>query len=62
MSSQETTASEAAAPSPAEVVARVTGQLSALDSLADRPLAEHADVYQQLHAGLQAALGEVDGA
>jgi hypothetical protein len=62
VSSQETTASEAAAPPPAEVVARVADQLTALDSLADRPLAEHADVYQQLHAGLQAALGEVDSA
>ena len=31
-----------------------------LVDLRDRPLAEHADVYQDLHAQLQAALADID--
>lgn len=34
--------------------------LTALDGLADRPLAEHAAVYDALHAQLQGALNEID--
>jgi len=40
------------------------GQFPALQALAgleQRPLAEHADVYQQLHSELQGALAEIDG-
>lgn len=37
-------------------------RLDLLDSLDTRPLHEHADVYQQLHADLQAALAEIDSA
>jgi hypothetical protein len=39
-----------------------TGRLAVLDGLPDRPLPEHAEVYQSLHADLQAALAEIDGA
>jgi hypothetical protein len=35
---------------------------AALEQLADRPLAEQADGYERLHADLQAALAEIDGA
>ena len=35
--------------------------LSELDTLDERPLAEHADVFGRVHAQLQAALAEVDG-
>jgi hypothetical protein len=38
------------------------GRLAVLDELPDRPLQEHAEVYQGLHADLQAALAEIDGA
>jgi hypothetical protein len=37
-------------------------RLRVLDDLAERPLPEHAEVYQGLHADLQAALAEIDGA
>jgi hypothetical protein len=37
-------------------------RLAVLDQLADRPLQEHAEVYQRVHADLQAALAEIDGA
>jgi hypothetical protein len=50
-------------PPPARQSAtdRIAAQLEALDTLPGRPLTEHADVYQQVHAELQAALGEIDG-
>ena len=35
---------------------------TALDELASRPLAEHPDGYEQLHAELRAALAEIDDA
>jgi hypothetical protein len=35
--------------------------LGELDTLAERPLAEHADVFGRVHAQLQAALADVDG-
>jgi len=34
---------------------------AALDALAARPLAEHAEVYTQLHERLQRTLAEIDG-
>jgi hypothetical protein len=40
----------------------LAGQLAVLDQLAERALHEHAEVYQGLHSGLQAALAEIDGA
>jgi hypothetical protein len=37
-------------------------RLAVLDELPSRPLSEHAEVYQRLHADLQAALAEIDSA
>ena len=45
-----------------DVAAQLTQRLSVLDGLDARPLAEHPDVYQQLHAELQATLAEIDSA
>jgi hypothetical protein len=57
-SSQEATPD----PIPVDVAAQLQDRLAVLDSLDARPLAEHPDVYQQLHAELQAALAEIDTA
>ncbi|MDT4937065.1 MAG: hypothetical protein QOG80_736 [Pseudonocardiales bacterium] len=32
-----------------------------LDSLAERPLVEHAEIYEDLHARLQRTLAEIEG-
>ena len=37
-------------------------RLADLDALAERPLAEHAEVYQGLHRELQAELARIDSA
>lgn len=42
--------------------ATVSNRLAELDDLTRRPLAQHAEVYQALHADLQAALAEIDSA
>jgi hypothetical protein len=47
-------------PTPAAV--DLSARLAVLDGLADRPLVEHPDVFQGLHAHLQAALAEIDSA
>lgn len=52
---------DAAAPS-SDVAADLEQRLAVLDGLAERPLAEHPYVYQQLHADLQATLAEIDSA
>ena len=52
----------AAMAAPSDVAAELTARLSVLDELDSRPLAEHPDVYQQLHADLQATLAEIDSA
>jgi hypothetical protein len=39
------------------MAARFTERLKAVD---ERPVAEHAEIYQQLHGELQAALAEID--
>jgi hypothetical protein len=62
VSSNEFPAGESATPDETDVVERVAQQVTVLDSMAERPLAEHAGVYQQLHAELQAALGSIDSA
>ena len=36
--------------------------LAALQGIAERPLDEHADLYTQVHAGLQSALTDLDDA
>ena len=53
-----------AAPAPvaSDVAAELQQRLSVLDGLEQRPLSEHPDVYQQLHADLQATLAEIDSA
>ena len=49
-------------PSPRQdEPAPAVAELAELDSLDERPLAEHADVFGRVHAQLQAALAEVDG-
>ena len=50
--------------SPVEAVPveqRVREQVATLDGIADMPLAEHAQRYDEVHAALQAALVEIDG-
>ena len=50
--------------SPVEAVPveqRVREQVAKLDGIADMPLAEHAQRYDEVHAALQAALVEIDG-
>ncbi|MFI5038800.1 MAG: hypothetical protein ACHQCG_02560 [Solirubrobacterales bacterium] len=62
----------AATPAPAPVPGPVPGAprsdspvtraIASLDGLAERPLAEHPDVYQQVHEALQGALADIDDA
>ena len=56
--SQPTSADDAGATDRAGVLQR----LAQLDGIAERPLSEHAEVYQGLHADLQAALARIDSA
>ena len=52
-------------PDPTSAPAAATvGDLDpqrALDGLAERPLSEHAEVFEELHAHLQRTLAEIDG-
>jgi len=50
-----------AAQSTAEV-SSVAAALTELDTLPDRELAEHPEVYQRIHAELQSALATIDNA
>jgi hypothetical protein len=43
------------------VAAHIADQLAALDTVSRLPLAEHAQLYQHLHAELQDALADIDG-
>ena len=43
-------------------LAQIDAHLSGLETIAELPLAEQAEEYQRVHAGLQAALAEIDGA
>lgn len=36
--------------------------LAALETVSERPLVEHPDVYQEIHTSLQSALTDIDGA
>jgi hypothetical protein len=49
-------------PNPTEAPTRVATALRELEGLDDRSLAEHADVFQGVHAVLQAALADIDDA
>lgn len=40
----------------------VAAAVGLLDTLHERPLAEHPDVYQRIHAKLQGALADIDDA
>ena len=55
-------ASEAAEQAAPDQLRQIEAQLSGLDTIAELPLPEHAEAYQRVHAGLQAALAEIDGA
>ncbi len=48
-------------PMPVPAEERVRRQVAALDGIDERPLAEHAERYDQVHAQLQAALTGIDG-
>jgi hypothetical protein len=54
--------SEASPGRAVDVAASLTSRLEVLGGLDTQPLDAHADVYQQLHAELQAALAEIDSA
>jgi hypothetical protein len=43
------------------VVARIRHTVRAIEDIADRPLAEHADAYAAVHNQLQGELAEIDG-
>ena len=43
-------------------IERITQELAVLESIAERPLPEHADAYQQIHGALQQALADIDSA
>lgn len=49
------------APTVPQPPDRFAEQRSALAAIPQRPLAEHADVFAEVHARLQAALAEIDG-
>jgi len=62
-------AAEAAVPDAPDAAARPAADESAvaralreLDTLPERELAEHPDVYQRIHAELQSALATIDNA
>jgi hypothetical protein len=50
---------------PAEVADVLPGELrqalASLDDLDDLPVSEHVERYQQIHAGLQSALSDIEG-
>lgn len=58
------TAGSAAPESAAEAAGAETAQarIAALEELSARPLAEHPEAYERLHADLRAALAEIDDA
>lgn len=51
-----------APPSVPESRSPVAAALAELDTLSDRDLAEHPDVYQRIHGELQRALSAIDDA
>jgi hypothetical protein len=56
------TSTDAPRPAATSAADDLAVRLRVLDDLAERPLPEHAEVYQGLHADLQAALAQIDGA
>ena len=59
--SSETPGAEADDQVSDPAIDRVAASVAALDTLADLPLSEHADVYQHVHAQLHAELAAIDG-
>ncbi len=56
------TSPAAPAASPAAAPAdRFAAQRAVIAGLDERPLDEHADVFAEVHAALQASLAEIDG-
>lgn len=53
--------STAAATATEPALARIDEAVRALDDIAQRPLDEHPELYQQVHGRLQAELAEIDG-
>jgi hypothetical protein len=49
------------APAPGRNPERIAERVSVLDGVGELPLPEHVELYQRLHAELQAALAEIDG-
>jgi hypothetical protein len=62
VTSGEDTAAERAVPEGSAPSADAQRRRVALDELAGRPLGEHPDGYERLHAELRAALAEIDDA
>jgi hypothetical protein len=48
-------------PRPADPLAAVDQAVAALDGLADRPLGEHVEAYERVHAALSDALAGSSG-
>lgn len=67
MSESEQPATPGVTPAPSAdsaldtrpAVERITAAAAAIEAMADLPLAEHAEQYQQLHTTLQAELGAI---
>jgi hypothetical protein len=57
---KERTVSSSEPPTVGVLPERIEARLRDLDSLRERPLSEHPELYQQLHAELQGALADVD--
>lgn len=51
-----------ASPVASPVASRIAEEVASLATLSELPLSEHADAYQRVHAELQRALAEIDGA
>jgi hypothetical protein len=60
-SNEPSTTDSTAAPTDA-ALEQLAVEVALLESLGERPLGEHAAVYQQVHTGLQEALGGIDSA
>jgi hypothetical protein len=59
---EESTAGAAVDGAVRDAIDGATLDLAILDGLAERPLQEHVEVYDQVHVQLQGALREIDDA
>ncbi|MEO6886211.1 MAG: hypothetical protein ABI232_08005 [Jatrophihabitantaceae bacterium] len=61
MTMSDESANVGSAPEQASTVAdQIAAHLAELDTVAQKPLTEHADAYQRVHVELQRALAEID--